>query len=94
MSDELANVELSPSWSGDSLLAMFTAGAQVLESHVNLVNRLNVFPVQDGDTGINMLLTLRDTLAEARSAKETLPMRSQKRCGTVRAWGRRAMAVP
>ena len=69
MSDELANVELSPSWSGDSLLAMFTAGAQVLESHVNLVNRLNVFPVQDGDTGINMLLTLRDTLAEARSAK-------------------------
>ena len=69
MSDELANVELSPSWSGDSLLAMFTAGAQVLESHVNLVNRLNVFPVQDGDTGINMLLTLRDTLAEARSAE-------------------------
>ena len=48
---------------------MFTAGAQVLESHVNLVNRLNVFPVQDGDTGINMLLTLRDTLAEARSAE-------------------------
>ena len=69
MSDELANIELSPSWSGDSLLAMFTAGAQVLESHVNLVNRLNVFPVQDGDTGINMLLTLRDTLAEARSAE-------------------------
>ena len=56
-------------WSGDSLLAMFTAGAQVLESHVNLVNRLNVFPVQDGDTGINMLLTLRDTLAEARSVE-------------------------
>ena len=48
---------------------MFTAGAQVLESHVNLVNRLNVFPVQDGDTGINMLLTLRDTLEEARSAE-------------------------
>ena len=47
---------------------MFTAGAQVLESHVNLVNRLNVFPVQDGDTGINMLLTMRDTLEEARSA--------------------------
>ena len=50
------------------MLGMFTAGAQVLESHVNLVNRLNVFPVQDGDTGINMLLTLRDTLEEARSA--------------------------
>lgn len=60
----------SYSWSGDSLLAMFTAGAQILESHVNLVNRLNVFPVQDGDTGINMLLTLRDTLTEARAAED------------------------
>ena len=59
----------SVSWSGESLLAMFTAGAQILESHVNLVNRLNVFPVQDGDTGVNMLLTLRDTLAEARAVK-------------------------
>ena len=49
---------------------MFTAGAQILESHVNLVNRLNVFPVQDGDTGINMLLTLRDTLAEARASED------------------------
>ncbi len=37
---------------------------------MNLVNRLNVFPVQDGDTGINMLLTLRDTLAEARAAAD------------------------
>ena len=94
MSDELANVELSPSWSGDSLLAMFTAGAQVLESHVNLVNRLNVFPVQDGDTGINMLLTLRDTLAEARSAEGDAADAIAKRCGTGRAWGRRATAVP
>ncbi len=70
MVDTSQSANISPSWSGDSLLAMFTAGAQVLESHVNLVNRLNVFPVQDGDTGINMLLTLRDTLEEARSAEE------------------------
>ena len=70
MTDKLQIIEDSPVWSGESLLAMFTAGAQVLESHVNLVNRLNVFPVQDGDTGINMLLTLRDTLSEARAADE------------------------
>ena len=55
-------------WSGGELLAMFTEGARVLETHVDLVNRLNVFPVQDGDTGINMLLTLRDTLAAAQEA--------------------------
>ena len=69
MTNLLRTDEDSQAWSGDSLLAMFTAGAQVLESHVNLVNRLNVFPVQDGDTGINMLLTLRDTLAEARAVE-------------------------
>ena len=68
MNDILRSNHDSQSWSGDSLLAMFTAGAQILETHVNLVNRLNVFPVQDGDTGINMLLTLRDTLEEARTA--------------------------
>ncbi|MDE2686576.1 MAG: DAK2 domain-containing protein [Chloroflexota bacterium] len=65
----LQNATLSARWSGDELLAMFTTAAQVLQSHVNLVNRLNVFPVQDGDTGINMLLTLRDTLEEARAAE-------------------------
>lgn len=70
MTDTLRGNHDPYSWSGDSLLAMFTAGAQILESHVNLVNRLNVFPVQDGDTGINMLLTLRDTLAEARAAED------------------------
>ena len=70
MTDTIRSERPPYSWSGESLLAMFTAGAQILESHVNLVNRLNVFPVQDGDTGINMLLTLRDTLAEARAAED------------------------
>ncbi|MCY4577620.1 MAG: DAK2 domain-containing protein [Chloroflexi bacterium] len=69
MTDTLQRTNNPTAWSGDALLGMFTAAAQVLESHVNLVNRLNVFPVQDGDTGINMLLTLRDTLEEARSAE-------------------------
>ena len=59
---------LQAPWSGGELLAMFTEGARVLETHVDLVNRLNVFPVQDGDTGINMLLTLRDTLTAAQAA--------------------------
>ncbi len=68
MLDTVQGINLPSPWSGDALLEMFTSGAHILESHVNLVNRLNVFPVQDGDTGINMLLTLRDTLAEARSA--------------------------
>lgn len=36
-----------------------------LESQVDLVNALNVFPVPDGDTGSNMLATVRAALAEA-----------------------------
>ncbi len=56
-------------WSGTALLEMFSSAARILESHVDIVNSLNVFPVQDGDTGINMLLTLRDTLAAAYAAE-------------------------
>ena len=68
MTDFLQDNGISAPWSGSALLAMFTAGARILETHVDLVNRLNVFPVQDGDTGINMLLTLRDTLTAAQSS--------------------------
>ena len=35
-----------------------------LEAHRDELNSLNVYPVPDGDTGTNMLLTQRDVLAE------------------------------
>ena len=35
------------------------AGAACLEVNADAINALNVFPVPDGDTGVNMLLTLR-----------------------------------
>lgn len=38
-----------------------------LAAHVEEVDRLNVFPVPDGDTGSNMLATARAALAEAES---------------------------
>lgn len=37
---------------------LFAAAAEALKSRVEEVNRLNVFPVPDGDTGTNMSLTL------------------------------------
>ena len=40
------------------------AGAGCLEANVDAINALNVFPVPDGDTGINMLLTLRAATSE------------------------------
>jgi hypothetical protein len=48
---------------GIGLENLLTAGRDWLATHVNHVNGLNVFPVPDGDTGTNMLLTLRSAVA-------------------------------
>ena len=45
---------------------LLEAGKQWLELHVEVVNRLNVFPVPDGDTGTNMLLTLRAAIDQVQ----------------------------
>ena len=42
---------------------MARAGAKLLRSNADKVNRLNVFPVPDGDTGDNMRMTLESGLA-------------------------------
>jgi uncharacterized protein len=39
-----------------------------LRSHQEVVNRLNVYPVPDGDTGTNMALTLESVVAELEGA--------------------------
>ena len=44
---------------GNELRAAFEAGARCLERQRDAINALNVFPVPDGDTGTNMLLTMR-----------------------------------
>ena len=53
---------------GDDLRAMFTAAMALLESNVNTINALNVFPVPDGDTGTNMFLTMRDVMGKVQAA--------------------------
>ena len=53
------------------LLTMLAGGAQALEANVEAVNALNVFPVPDGDTGTNMLLTLRTVVEAAEQANAT-----------------------
>lgn len=44
--------------------AILEAGVRALEARCDEVNELNVFPVADGDTGDNMVLTLRAVLDE------------------------------
>lgn len=58
-----------PRRDGIALLDMFEGGLELLEANVPEVNRLNVFPVPDGDTGTNMYMTLLDVVESARSRR-------------------------
>jgi DAK2 domain fusion protein YloV len=58
------------SWNGKDLRDMFAAGSNWLEKSVAEVNAINVFPVPDGDTGTNMLLTMRSVIEEADRATD------------------------
>lgn len=42
--------------------------------HTDEINRLNVFPVADSDTGTNMLFTMRSALARANASAESDPL--------------------
>ena len=46
--------------------ALIEAAADALKARRDEVNRLNVFPVPDGDTGTNMSLTMDAVVAEVR----------------------------
>ncbi len=52
----------------DDLVRLFTAYRDVLRSHREVINRLNVYPVPDGDTGTNMALTLDSVVSELTDA--------------------------
>eukprot|EP00938_MAST-03A_sp_MAST-3A-sp1_P003762 g3762.t1 len=41
---------------------LFRAGFVALHRNKDLLNRINVFPIPDGDTGSNMCITLRDAV--------------------------------
>ncbi|MGE5603065.1 MAG: DAK2 domain-containing protein, partial [Nitrososphaerales archaeon] len=49
---------------GPRFRELLVAGQTWLESHHEIVNALNVFPVPDGDTGTNMLLTMKSACRE------------------------------
>src|SRR5690349_470663 len=52
---------------GPGLKRLAAAGLAWLEQNYESVNQLNVFPVPDGDTGTNMLLTMRAAYREIAS---------------------------
>ena len=60
---------------GKSLYYAFVAGSQQLLSHQEEINSINVFPVNDKDTGTNLASTIRsviDTIKPDKSYKKTI----------------------
>ncbi|MEW6284690.1 MAG: DAK2 domain-containing protein [Chloroflexota bacterium] len=55
---------------GQSLKRLVEAGMLWLRTNQQIVNSLNVFPVPDGDTGTNMLLTLTSAYNEVKDSGE------------------------
>ena len=53
---------------GARLSRLLRAGIQRLLADQEYLNRINVFPVPDGDTGKNMMLTMRAALEAMHSA--------------------------
>ncbi|HAL61132.1 MAG TPA: dihydroxyacetone kinase [Chloroflexi bacterium] len=55
---------------GQNLMQMLATATAWLEKHAVAINALNVFPVPDGDTGTNMLLTMQAALEEIGNASQ------------------------
>lgn len=55
---------------GKDLKKLFKASVSWLKCHQALINALNVFPVPDGDTGTNMVLTMQSAYQEIANSKE------------------------
>ena len=59
------------SCNGELLRQLIESGTNWLEKNKDSINALNVFPVPDGDTGTNMLLTMRSALQELTQTTQT-----------------------
>lgn len=56
---------------GKTFADFVIAGTYFLRKYRSVINDLNVFPVPDGDTGTNMLFTVRSAMIEARATHST-----------------------
>jgi uncharacterized protein len=63
-------VQSNKTFDGQALKVLVDASMTWLRTNQQLVNALNVFPVPDGDTGTNMLLTMQAAYAEIANSGE------------------------
>ena len=66
MSESGATGTATARWDATALQGALDAAGALLERHAATIDALNVFPVPDGDTGKNMLLTMRAALEAGR----------------------------
>ncbi len=59
-----------PFCDGRGLKLLMRSGLAWLERHQEAINTLNVYPVPDGDTGTNMLLTMQSAYKEIQESPE------------------------
>ena len=60
---------------GQQYLDLLDYGIRNLALYKEHVNALNVFPVPDGDTGTNMLMTLQNGFSPIEGSSDVLAMR-------------------
>lgn len=66
---------------GETILRSIGASFSWLEQHYEEINQLNVFPIPDGDTGTNMLLTLQ--AAYRAACKDNIESTNGEQSGSV-----------
>lgn len=57
---------------GSSFVELIKSGIKNLDIHRNVLNDLNVFPVPDGDTGTNMVMTLKHGFESVKDKTDSL----------------------
>lgn len=65
------------------LAKMFLAGAKNLEAQKEWINELNVFPVPDGDTGTNMVMTIMSAAKDVHGLQSTNDITMQTLCKAI-----------
>ncbi len=53
---------------GQELFRLFKSGVEEIERNKDLLNKINVYPVADGDTGSNLLYTLKSAITFSNSS--------------------------
>jgi len=68
---EIDPLNIKPPLDGQALKNISKLGLSWLRTNQQIVNSLNVFPVPDGDTGTNMVLTMQAAYDEILTINET-----------------------